>query len=62
MRDGKARADVDAAEIASCCIALWNGLVHSHITGFLSSNLADTLRNAFGAIWRDISNLNTTKE
>ncbi|MBO5750880.1 MAG: TetR family transcriptional regulator [Kiritimatiellae bacterium] len=62
MRAGKARNDVDAAEIASCCIALWNGLVHSHITGFLSSNLADTLRNAFGAIWRDISNLNTTKE
>lgn len=59
---GRAHEGVDAAEVASCCIALWNGLVHSHITGFLACDLVGTLRKAYNAIWRDISNKNTTKE
>jgi hypothetical protein len=52
---GAAHASVDGAEVASCCIALWNGLVHSHITGFLACDLLKTLRKAYAAIWRDIS-------
>lgn len=55
IRSGVAHGDVDAAEVASCCIALWNGLVHSHITGFLACDLLTTLRKAYAAIWRDIS-------
>jgi AcrR family transcriptional regulator len=55
IREGRVRADVDEVQIASCCIALWNGLVRSHITHFLKCDLETTLRNAFAAIWRDIS-------
>ena len=62
IRAGNARTDVASAEVASCCIALWNGLVHSHITGFLACDLVGTLRKAYNAIWRDISNKKTTKE
>ena len=62
IRSGNARTDVASAEVASCCIALWNGLVHSHITGFLACDLVGTLHKAYNAIWRDISNKKTTKE
>ena len=55
---GRALENADAAEVASCCMALWNGLVHSHITGFIACDLAGTLRKAYNAIWRDISNRN----
>jgi TetR/AcrR family acrAB operon transcriptional repressor len=55
VHNGKVRKDVDATQVASCCVALWNGLVHSHIANFLACNLEDTLRNAYAAIWRDIS-------
>ena len=60
IRSGNARTDVASAEVASCCIALWNGLVHSHITGFLACDLVGTLRKAYNAIWRDISNKHKT--
>jgi TetR/AcrR family acrAB operon transcriptional repressor len=56
VRAGRARAEVDAVQIASCCIALWNGLVHSSIAHFLACDLTQTLTNAYRAIWRDISN------
>ena len=62
IRAGKVRKGVSSAEVASCCISLWNGLVHSHITGFLACDLVDTLRNAYNAIWRDISNVSPEKE
>lgn len=55
IRAGRVRPDVDAVQVASCCIALWNGLVRSHIARFLKCDLEMTLRNAFTAIWRDIS-------
>ena len=51
---GSVRADVDAAEVACCSIALWNGLVYSHISQFLQCNLISALKNAYAAIWRDI--------
>lgn len=60
IRAGMAHKEVDAAEVASCCISLWNGLVHSHITGFLACELVRTLRKAYNAIWRDISNKHKT--
>jgi AcrR family transcriptional regulator len=62
IRAGKVRKGVSSAEVASCCISLWNGLVHSHITGFLACDLVDTLCNAYNAIWRDISNVSPEKE
>lgn len=59
LKAGRVRADVDAVQIASCCIALWNGLVHSHIVRFLACDLTETLTNAYRAIWRDISKTGT---
>lgn len=58
LKAGRARMEVDAKQVASCCIALWNGLVHSHIASFLACGLEETLRNAYAAIWRDISKNN----
>ncbi len=55
IRDGRARSDVDPAQIASCCLALWNGLVHAQIAKVLHCDLIDTLTNAYAAIWRDVS-------
>ena len=61
LENGNVRKGVDAVQVASCCIALWNGLVHSHIANFLACGLEETLRNAYAAIWRDISKM-TKKE
>ncbi len=54
VRDARAHSHVDPVQIASCCIALWNGLVHAHIARVLHCDLIDTLTNAYAAIWRDI--------
>ena len=61
LENGNVRKGVDAVQVASCCIALWNGLVHLHIANFLACGLEETLRNAYAAIWRDISKM-TKKE
>ena len=45
---------VNAIEVASCCMALWNGLVRSQIAGFLQCDLENTLKNAYSSIWRSI--------
>lgn len=55
IREGRARSDVNPREIASCSLALWDGLIRSHIANFLECDLADTLQKAYSAIWRDIS-------
>ena len=55
MESGRVRKGIDAAQIASCCMALWSGLIHSHIANFLACDLEGTLNNAYSAIWRDIS-------
>ena len=54
IRMGKARRDVDALQVASCCMALWNGLVHSRIAGFMQCDLEDTLKNAYSSIWKSL--------
>ncbi len=53
-KNGYVREDVDSTQVASACMALWNGLVHSHITHFLQCDLVETLKNSYAAIWRDI--------
>lgn len=55
IHNGLVRAEVDSKQVASCCMALWNGLVRAHIDNFLQCDLEETLKNAFAAIWRDIS-------
>ncbi|MBO5940395.1 MAG: TetR family transcriptional regulator [Kiritimatiellae bacterium] len=54
IRSGRVKPDVDSIQIAYSCIALWNGLVHSRIAGFLQCDLEDTLRNAYTGIWNSI--------
>lgn len=54
VRDGRARRGVDAVKVASVCVAVWDGLVHSRIAGVLQCDLEETLREAFGAVRRSI--------
>jgi AcrR family transcriptional regulator len=55
MRMGTVHNHVNSIQIASCCMALWNGLIRSHISGFLQCDLEDTLKNAYSSIWRSIA-------
>ena len=55
MRTGIVHGHVNAIEVASCCMALWNGLVRSRIAGFLQCDLENTLKNAYSSIWRSIA-------
>lgn len=52
---GRARADADAVETASVCMAIWDGLVHSRIADFLRCDLSRALRNAYAAVWAGIA-------
>lgn len=56
IRTGRVRGDVDPIQVASCGMALWNGLVRSRIAGFLQCDLQDTLRTAYASIWRSMAN------
>ena len=51
---GRARADVDADEVAVVSIAIWDGLVQARIDHFLGRDLEQTLRHAYEAIWNRI--------
>lgn len=51
---GLVRADVNAEEAASICMAAWDGLIQSKIDGFLTCDLASTIRHAFDAVWLSI--------
>lgn len=51
---GRIRANVNAEEIATVVLAIWDGLVQTHIDRFLECDLATTLRHAYLAIWNDI--------
>ena len=56
VRNGQVRDGVDAIQIASSCMALWNGLVRSRIAGFLQCDLEATLTDAYSSIWKSIEN------
>ncbi len=51
----RVKADINLEEIASVCLALWDGLVQARIDNFLLCDMGETLRHAFDAIWRDIT-------
>ena len=51
---GRARAEVDADEVAVVSIAIWDGLVQARIDHFLTRDLEQTLRHAYEAIWNRI--------
>ena len=54
IASGRVRADVDADEVATVAIALWDGLVQSRIDHFLVRDLGQTLSHAYEAIWNRI--------
>ena len=54
VRAGRARATVDADEVAVVALAIWDGLVQARIDHFLARDLELTLRHAYEAIWNEI--------
>ena len=51
---GRARADADPIQVASVCMAMWDGLVHMRIARLLQCDLEDTLRKSYDAVWESI--------
>ena len=51
IREGRVRKDVDPVQVASVCIAMWDGLVHARIVRVLMCDLEDTLRKSYAAVW-----------
>ena len=54
MRAGLVRQDVDAVQVATVCIAIWDGLVQARLDHFLACDLGDTLRKSYEAVWQSI--------
>ena len=54
MRAGRARKGVDAVQVASVCVAIWDGLVQGRLDHFLACDLEDTLRKSYEAVWQSI--------
>lgn len=53
-REGRVRPGVDPVQVASVCVAIFDGLVHARIAHLLQCDMADTLRKAFAAVWESI--------
>lgn len=51
---GRARPGVDAVKVASVCVSIWDGLVHSRIAGVLECDLESTIFEAYSAVWNSI--------
>ena len=54
IKAGRVRADIDPVQVASACMALWDGLVHARIARFLQCDMEDTLRKSYAAVWESI--------
>ena len=52
---GRARPSVDAEEVSTVAMALWDGIVQVRLDHFLSCDMASTLRHAYEAIWQRIA-------
>ena len=48
---GRARAGVDAMEVANMCVSVWDGMVQGRIDGFLRTDMCLNIRHAFDAVW-----------
>ena len=46
--------DIDPVQVATVCISIWDGLVHSRIARLLQCDMEDTLRKAYDAVWASI--------
>ncbi len=54
VREGRAQAGIDPIQVASVCMAMWDGLVHMRIAHLLQCDLEDTLRKSYDAVWESI--------
>ena len=54
VREGRAQAGIDPIQVASVCMAMWDGLVHMRIARLLQCDLEDTLRKSYEAVWKSI--------
>ena len=50
----RARPGVNPVAVASVAVSVWDGLVQAKIERFLECDLAGTLRNTYGAMWKSI--------
>ncbi|MBQ8112248.1 MAG: TetR family transcriptional regulator [Kiritimatiellae bacterium] len=55
MRAGRVREDVDPVQVASVCVAIFDGIVHARIARLLQCDMEDTLRKSYAAVWRSIA-------
>ena len=62
VRAGRARPGADPVQVASVCIAMWDGLVHTRIVRLLQCDLEDTLRKSYAAVWESIRAPDTRRE
>ena len=51
---GRAKADADPVQVATVCMAMWDGLVHARIAKVLMCDMEDTLRKSYAAVWKAI--------
>jgi len=51
---GRAKANVDPVQVASVCMAIWDGIVYARIAKVLLCDMEDTLRKSYGAVWESI--------
>jgi AcrR family transcriptional regulator len=54
VRAGRVKEGTDPVQVASVCIAMWDGLVHTRIVRLLQCDLVDTLRKSYAAVWEAI--------
>ena len=51
---GRAKADADPVQVATVCMAMWDGLVYARIAKVLMCDMEDTLRKSYAAVWEAI--------
>ena len=54
IRAGRVRANADPVQVATVCMAIWDGLVHARIAKVLQCDLEDTLRKSYAAVMNSI--------
>ena len=54
IRAKRVREGVDALQVATVCIVIWDGLVQGKLNGFLACDLEDTLRKSYEAVWNSM--------
>lgn len=55
---GRVKPEVAPCEIASATMALWDGIIQRKIEGFLESDMTETLKKSFDALWMSIKKAN----